>query len=135
MRQSNGFSLIELIAVIVVISVGLAGLARMWGNASIAMPTGEEMQTTAQYAQECADIVLGTRRDIGFAALNTNLCDPAPTGYTRTVVLSNTYNNTVTSVCPVKASCPCPDNATCRDATITVSKGSASSDVKLMLVQ
>ena len=127
MRRTKGFTLLELIAVIVVISVGLAGLARMWGNADVAIFTGEEMQKTAQYAQECAEIVLGTRRDLGFNTLTTTLCDPAPTGYTRTITLSSNYTGTTTSACP--------NGATCRDATVTASKGSASSDVKLMLVQ
>lgn len=128
MRGRSGFSLIELIVVILVVSVGLAGLARMFGNTSTALVTGEETAVLNQYAQECAETVLGRRRDIGFDAVTTSLCSATPAaGYVRTLTLGAVYAGATTG--------PCPSGANCRNVTVTVNKGTLSSSLTFMLVQ
>lgn len=141
MRSESGFTLIELIVVIVIISTGLAGLARLFGNSSIALVKGEEQQNATRYAQECAERVLKLRRDsgwasIGFGSTSNTLCS-SPTGYTTTVTLSAAYSNAV-------ATPWCPTNTTtsyiasCGDVTVKVQSNkitSASSIVVFMLVQ
>jgi prepilin-type N-terminal cleavage/methylation domain-containing protein len=114
MRKGGGFTLLEMIAVIVVLSVGIAGLAPLFGNATMAMVQGQVVQEAAQHAQDCADRVLGIRRASGFnsANINTTMCDPAPTGFTRTVALSNVYTGA--------AGMACPTGVNCRDVVIAV---------------
>ena len=128
MRRAAGFTLLELVAVIIIISVGLAGLASMFGESGRALVIGEDVQTAAQYGQECAERFMAVRRDLGFnhASIATGLCGTNPAGFTRTAVVPATYTGTTTSACP--------DTATCRDITITTSKGAVSSVITLMLV-
>jgi len=130
MRRTAGFTLLELVVVIIFISVGLAGLASMFGNTGQALVIGEDAQKAAQYGQECAERFIATRRDLGFASasISTTLCNtPAPdAGFTRTVAVPATYTGT--------SSTACPNAATCRDIAITTTKGAVSSVITLMLV-
>jgi prepilin-type N-terminal cleavage/methylation domain-containing protein len=131
MRRAAGFTLLELVAVMVVISVGLAGLASMFGESGRALIIGEDAQKAAQYGQECAERFMAVRRDLGFvsASTNTTLCDsPAPDlGFTRTVTgPGTTYIGGLATACP--------NSATCCDITITTTKGTVSSVITLMLV-
>lgn len=126
MRRVDGFTLLELLAVIVIVSVGLAGLAKMFGNTSMALALGESTQLTAQYAQECAEYVLGVRKDLGFTSIAANTCDtlpPLPTGYSRSLSLAA---NTTGA---------CPSSSVCTNAAVTVSRGAASTTITVMLVQ
>lgn len=140
--RSAGFSLIELILVIVILGVSLAGLASMFSGSTIALATGEEVQKTAQYAQECAERVVAVRRNLGFTGTGINnttsgnitstLCDPSPDGYTRTLTLGPNYAG---SSCSGTTCSGCPSGAICRDVTISVqlTNGSGSSSIQLML--
>lgn len=141
MRSESGFTLIELIVVIVVISTGLAGLARLAVNSSTALVKGEEQQKTTRYAQECAERILKQRRDsgwasIGFGSPSNTLCS-SPTGYTTTVTLSAAYSNAVaTPWCPANSTTSYV--ASCGDVTVKVQSNkvaSASSIVVFMLAQ
>ncbi|MGE5650577.1 MAG: type II secretion system protein [Bacillota bacterium] len=126
MRRVDGFTLLELLAVIVIVSVGLAGLAKMFGNTSMALVLGEGTQLTAQYAQECAEYVLGVRKDLGFTSITENTCDslPAlPAGYSRSLSLAANTTGT------------CPSSSTCANVAVTVSRGTASTTITVMLVQ
>lgn len=138
MRRVSGFSLIELIIVIVLISVGLLGLSRLTGGLGKAVINTADLQTMSQYAQECAERVISTRRESGFASplLTRTLCDPSPASYVRTLTLPASYTGS--------ASTPaCQLGATCRDVTIKVCAGTVSpcpataqsTSVTFMLVQ
>lgn len=129
-RTTAGFTLLELVGVIIVISVGLAGVASMFGQGNRALIIGEDVQTAAQYGQECAERYMATRRDRGFAhaSITTTLCGANPAGFTRTVTPAGlpTYTGGLATACP--------NGATCRDITITTSKGAVSSVITLMQV-
>lgn len=129
-RAAAGFTLLELVAVIVLISVGLAGLASMFGESGRALVIGEDVQTAAQHGQECAERFMATRRDLGFndPSITTALCGANPDGFTRTVTPAGlpTYVGTATSACP--------NLATCRDIVITTTRGPVSSVITLMQV-
>lgn len=138
MRRAGGFSLIELLVIMVLISIGLLGLSRLTGNLGKAAFRTGNLQTMSQYAQECAERVISTRRDAGFASplLTSTLCDPSPASHIRTLSLPASYiGTTSTSACPL--------GATCRDVTVTVCAGSVSpcpatvqsANVTFMLVQ
>ena len=129
-RTHRGFTLVELVVVIIVVSVGLLGLASMFGDNIRTLVVGEDAQRAAQYAQECTERVLAVRRNLGFdsATIATTICDSQalPTGFTRTVTVPATYAGTATSTCP---------NVTlCRDVIVTVTKGDVSADSTVMLV-
>jgi prepilin-type N-terminal cleavage/methylation domain-containing protein len=120
MLRAAGFTLIELIGVIVIASIGMVGVAKMFGNTNLALSRATTEQVMSQYLQECAERVLETRRDYGFAStlLTTTVCDPSPLSYTRTVSLPSTYTGTTTTACP--------NGIVCRDVTVKVCTGSIS---------
>lgn len=128
-RVSGGFTLVELVVVMIVVSAGLLGIVTLFGNNISALVVGEDNQRAAQYGQECAERVLAVRQIQGFDSVNiaTTMCDSLtlPGGFVRTVAVPATYTGTTTTACP--------NLATCRDVTVTVTKGSASSVTAIML--
>lgn len=132
MRSNGGFTLIELVIVMVIISTGLVGIVKLFSSSVTSLSTNETLQQATQYAQECAENVLTTRRNNGFDwfASNTFSCGADPTGYTRTAApVGAIYIGDGTGACP---------NATnCRDVNITVAStanAALSSSVTLLLV-
>jgi Tfp pilus assembly protein PilV len=137
MPHYSGFTLLELIGVILLTSIGMLGLAKMFGNTELALGTATNEQVMAQYAQECAERVLETRKTYGFnsSLIAATMCEPSPASYTRTLSVPATYLGTATSACP--------SGIACRDVTVTVCAGTTSpcptgattATVTLMLVQ
>ena len=107
-RRSSGFSLIELVIIIVVGSVAAVGLMALWSGVGRSAGQSEETQVATQLAQECAEHVLAQKRvnpAVGYANLTTTVCDtlPAFAGYARTVTLTGT----TASPCPVATAGEC----------------------------
>ena len=131
MRYSTGFTLIEMVLVMIVISVGLLGLTSLFSENVRGLVINEGSQQVAQYAQECAERVIAVRRDSGFASgsIGSTMCDTLgalPGGFARTVSVPATYTGNTTSACP--------NNVTCRNVTVSVSNGTVSSVITVMLV-
>ena len=126
--------MIELVLIMLVISGGLLGIASMFGNTSGALSTNETLQQAAQYAQECAEQVILTRREKTFAwtDITTTMCDTnAPltgTGFARTVTVPDTFDIGDAS------STPCPETRSCKNITIVVAKGTLNASATVMLV-
>ena len=125
MCRDAGFSLVELVVVMIVISVGFLGLASMFRGTVSGLVVNEASQQTGQYAQECAERVLALRRDQIFSSVSTSnsstICDTTalgalPSGFTRGVNVSSTTTGTSTG--------PCPNGVQCKNVTVTVCKGS-----------
>lgn len=147
-KRQLGFTLIELVIVILITSFGLLGLTSLFSNASSSLTTNETLQRATQYAQECAEKVIATRRDdpLGFDATSlataapSNICntvDDAPagllpalaTGFARTVVVGSTYSGDVANTAP------CPSGTdNCRDVTVTVTNSALSNTVITLLL-
>lgn len=133
MRRSNGFTLIELVIVMIIISVGLVGLTSLFSNTSKSLTTNEVLQQAAQYAQECAERAIATRRSNGFTQFKANgsfSCGSNPSGFTR---LPNDTNPDTGSTSTGTSSTACPNGIICRNITITVTSGTLSSSITLML--
>jgi prepilin-type N-terminal cleavage/methylation domain-containing protein len=128
MRRASGFTLVELVLVMIVISVGLLGIASMFGNTSKSLSTNETVQQAAQYAQECAETVIALRRNVGFDAVSgvNTMCSTNPGGMSRAVSWASASGVNATDACPV--------GINCKNVTITVTGGGSSSSVTLMLV-
>ena len=128
MRAHSGFTLVELLMVIVFIAIAVAGIGGMFSTSTAALITTTDEQRIAQFIQECGELVLGTRRDLGFTAVTSSspTCSGTPaSGFTR----SMSGNGVITT------SSPCPTGANCQSITITVSKGALSSSATIMLVE
>lgn len=151
MPRAEGFTLIELVIVMLIISFGLLGLTGMFTTAATSLTANEMAQKLTQYAQECAEKVTATRRNdtLGFAApsliagtvgtplsaiCNTPTDAPAGTmplmdsGFARTVVIAD--------VIGTGTPCPLDTSVNCKTVTITATKsGQPSTVIDVMLVK
>lgn len=137
-NRSKGFTLIELVVVMLVISFGLLGLTSLFSNTTGSLATNETLQRATQYAQECAERAVATQHNFGldWFASNTFTCGTPPAGFE--------YNQ-VADPAPVgslyigtNATSPCPGVTTnCRDVTVvvrSVANPALSSTINVMLV-
>ncbi len=140
----QGFSLIELIVIMVIISAGLIGMSSMFGNSATSLTTNETVQQATQYAQECAESAMATKRNFKFDWFLTNefpidlpttdlSCSSPINGFTRTVTLTPAFSTSPNNYYTGTSSTACPDTVHCRDITITVTKGALSSSITIML--
>jgi prepilin-type N-terminal cleavage/methylation domain-containing protein len=132
MSRSDGFTLIELVLVILIISGGMLGLTLAFSNSAKSLFINETVQQAAQYAQECAESAIATRRNAGFDwfANNTFLCATNANGINLIATVGALYTGTILTACP--------NGIQCRDITITATSSSnaqLSSSINLMLVR
>jgi len=123
MRRAAGFTLIELVLVMLIISGGLLGIASLFSNTSKGLSTNDDLQIATQAAQQCAERVLALRRGASsFTAGNvvTTMCDvlTVPTGFTRDPLSISSL--TAGSSAPT----PCLTGQTCSMVTVKVKKTS-----------
>lgn len=126
-HRQAGFTLIELVAVITVLSLAGVGIAVGFSSMGRNQLFNEDLQAAAQLAQACADHIVGVRRNVGYAAATTANCSG--------LGAFNGYGPpTVTTFVPTSPN-PCPTGATCTGFTISVGYGSngASAQAVLML--
>jgi type II secretory pathway pseudopilin PulG len=118
MRRARGFSLIEMVMIIVLLSLASVPLVTMFTRSAGGMQSDVSIQTAAQLVQECGEYVLGLRRRAattlaGYAAVTaatTCVGLAVPTGYSFSAL-------TVTDPYAVA---PCPTGGTCKRVQITV---------------
>jgi prepilin-type N-terminal cleavage/methylation domain-containing protein len=124
MRSARGFTLLECIVVIVLVSASLLGVANLYSTAVRALTASDDLQAVSQFAQACAEEVLAAHRKTNLAAASTvpALCTGVRTGYARTLTVSAPYLNQTTQPW-------CPSRVTCRDVAIEVT-GTRSTDLR-----
>lgn len=143
----RGFTLIELVGVMLVISIGFLGIANLFANMDLALAKAEGQDKTLQYAQACAEYVFQSRRDLGYCTtavpctttvnsvsvtyLSTTMCSSllssadSTAGYTLGPLTISNSGTTNTGMCPT--------GAICRDVTIPSTGGGMSSSVTITL--
>jgi len=128
MRQllQKGFTLIELIAVIVVLSITGTALASLFIGVSGKQGLNSELQTATQVGQACAEHILTLRRRdsaTGYAGIGGPHCGAA-----------FTFNGfTPNDVTVAYAGSACPAGANCKQVTITTSDGTTTHIIDLLL--
>ena len=135
--RTPGVSLIELIIVVVILSLGAVLTVSALLPAAKSIAVDEYIQTATRYAQECAEHILMRRRvqssgwnNIAVGAGST-ICDSLAldaTNYSRTV--------NVTDAPVPSPPCPTAGGGVCKLVQVTVTHTSSSyaADVRLMLV-
>ena len=127
--DTGGFTLLELVAVILLLAIAAVPLTGLFGQAGRSTLQGERGQTAAQLAQEGAERVLGQRRQLGFASLvpgtRTETLTGAWAGYTRSTVISR----------PATPPPGCPAGALCDLVTVGVDRaGRRLAEITFVLV-
>jgi len=123
MRSPNvnpcaGFTLLELIAVIVILAVAAVPISGLFTKAGLNLLTNQRIQTATQLAQEQAELILGRRRNQGFAAIATGAWPPE--------TLTGNYAgfNRLTTVTQATGSpAACPAAALCDEVRVSVNAG------------
>jgi prepilin-type N-terminal cleavage/methylation domain-containing protein len=126
--RHRGVSLIELVMVIVVLSVASVGLITGFTQLPRSLLLSEDVQTTAQLAQECAEHILASRRNLGFTSAFTDCSTlPAFGGYGPPAVVRT----------PGWAGAGCPGGANCTHYQVTASYGTtaATSVMEFFIVE
>lgn len=122
-KRAGGFSLIELVMVIVVFAIAAVPLLRPLLQASEALILMDDLQTGGNLVRECAEHILSRRRNpaVGYTGINNLMCAndlPAvPPGYARDPI-------TITDISGSGA--PCPAGASCKTVTVQVDKGATT---------
>jgi type II secretory pathway pseudopilin PulG len=115
MHTARGFSLIELIMIIVALGVASAFLTTTFTQLPRSLEVSEDAQTASQLAQQCSERVLAQRRNpaIGFGPIASGTCAGLPT-------LGYVVTDTVTNV----SGAPCPSALanTCKQVVVTVTR-------------
>ena len=87
MRAMRGFTMIELVVVIMVIGMGLLGITGLFGTAVKGLNTTQDLMAAGQYAQACAEEVLTQHHKTNLVGLpNASLpalCTSTSNGYGR----------------------------------------------------
>jgi prepilin-type N-terminal cleavage/methylation domain-containing protein len=118
MREARGFTLIELIMIMVVLGIMGAFLASTMAQLPRGLEVDTVAQTASQLAQQCSERVLARRRS------------SAPgQGYASIVIASDpcaglpNLGYTVTGTVDLSGSDPpCPPLASCKQVTVTVTR-------------
>ena len=126
----KGFSLIELIIVIVVVSIAAVSMLALFGVVARSLNINEDTQIAAQLGQECGEHILAARRNpkIGYSAIDNAICDalPAPlAGFARTVAVTDL---TTSPPCTVTTA------GTCKNAEVSITTLTTSPTVFTLMV-
>jgi len=130
--RSAGFSLIELVMVIVMLSIAAVAIGSAFAYMSRSLALNEDLQRSWQIAQECAEHVVGQAREprgsyasvpVGSPSTACNSV-PAVAGYTRTVNVTNMASG----------SALCSAGWNCKQIQISVVRGSNTSTLNFMVV-
>ena len=126
----KGFSLIELIIVIVVVSIAAVGMLALFGGVGRSLSINEDTQTAAQLGQECSEHIMGARRNpnLGFGAIDNAICDllPAPlAGFTRKVTVTD-----LTTSPP----CTVTSTGTCKQVEVSISATTTNQTVFTFMI-
>jgi prepilin-type N-terminal cleavage/methylation domain-containing protein len=149
-KSCKGVTLIELVVVLVIISIGLAGVAQTYAfiwKSSVTVAESD-LQTASNLAQSCALAILGEKRSSGSAFANfstftcsqsTSICAPGITQTNCTANLSDPsgYSLQTQSAYVSKTATTrngCPTNLECLKISVTARGTSANSASELFLL-
>ena len=113
-NNQRGFTLIEAVVVILILSIAAVAVLGQFTQASKAWSVDEDLQIATQLVQERMEEVLAQRRASGYAVVAVGTVNDTLSGsyaaYARTVAISSV------------SGAPCPA-ASCKQVVVTVSRG------------
>lgn len=127
-RNQRGFTLIEVVLVIVVLAGAGFAFLSFFQQSARSIQDNYGIQTGIQYARECMEHVVTNRRYVlDFASTDATICDSLPTltGFSRTVTVTP-FDNSVNPICP--------SGLACKTVAVTIGyQGSQVAQLSLML--
>ncbi len=126
----HGFTLIELIMVIVVLAIAAVALLSGYGQVADTIGTDASLQAGVQLARACGEYLIAERRDNprkGYSSVisaGSSICNVVPDPQGLTVAVTFT---------PYTAAA-CPAGTTCTLAGITVTQGSETLDTTSLML-
>lgn len=138
MRAARGFSLIELIMIIVATSVMGALFATSYSQLPRAVEVSEGAQTAAQLAQQCSEQVIARRRSTavgqGYASITIG-SNPCSAPVLPAALAAYSVTGVVTDLSGISPPCPSAVAGSCRRVQVTVTRNGVTAAVtNLMLV-
>ncbi len=127
--EQSGFTLIELIAVIIIIAVAAVPLFGLFSQAGRSLLAEEKIQTATQLAQARAEYLMAVRRNRGYgdpevSAPLTETLTGNYAGYTLTTTVNDPFLGPA-----------CPGGAVCKQLAVRVDEGGkARAEVTFVLV-
>jgi len=126
---TRGFSLLELVIIIVILGIAAVAILSMFGQAAHSLAINENIQTAAQAGQSCSEHILATKRryTFGFSLIDSAICDalPTPPGLTRSVTVTDPYTGSA-----------CPGGTACMEVHIVISQAAKTLvDISLLLAR
>jgi prepilin-type N-terminal cleavage/methylation domain-containing protein len=120
-RAQKGFTLIEMVLVIIIISVASVPLFSLFSQASISLLSNEAIQTAAQLAQERAEFVLSRKRELG---LNGPVAELAVGTIPENLAGNfDTFNRSTVITSLPGGTGGCPTVAPCKQVAVSVDAG------------
>ena len=129
LASRGGFTLIETVIVLMVLGVAAVAIVTLQGNIFKGAAETKSTQVSIQLLQECAEKILGTRRNLGFAAaqLQSDICaNVTSAGFGAPTVTITSGSNTSlangggTALIPA---CPTATKDSCKLVTIQAPSG------------
>jgi type II secretory pathway pseudopilin PulG len=139
--RSRGFTLIELVAIIVLLSIAGTAILGMFGQTGRSLVISQETQTGAQLAQACAEQIMAFRRNaaVGYGYANvavgnaTGACNAGFTavgGFTTAPVVNVTAHSSASLPACLSAAA-----GACKQVDIQVDTGGVrAASLSLLLV-
>lgn len=125
-KHQRGFTLIEMVMSIVIISIAAVALLNATMNSGRALRLTDRVQTGATFVNECGEYIAASRRNSTktYAQINTTICNffTLPTGFTSNVALS------------ALATSACPSGAACQTVTISAYDNGALASQGVMMI-
>jgi len=131
-KSQAGFTLIELVMAIIVLSLSSVALVRLFGQMGESLDINRDLQAASQMAQECAEHLLAARRTYGFAMGGVGDCSTTTVNVTALTAFNGNGPPTVAETNPYAAS-GCPVMGSCKLYTITANYGVSTSVVTLLV--
>jgi prepilin-type N-terminal cleavage/methylation domain-containing protein len=128
----RGFTLIELIAVIIIVAVASVPLLGLFSQSGQSMLANEKIQTATLLAQERAEYLLAVRRNQNYAATDISV--------NQTEVLTGNYSNYTRTTSIIDETVPyagsdCPAAGACKQITVSVAEaGTTRAEITFVLV-
>jgi len=128
----RGFTLIELVIIIMVLSIASVSLVSLYGQVAGTVAINKDITVAAQLAQECGEYLLAQRRNNGYAMSGISDCSALPVfnGYgPPAVTVSDPYSGVG---CPTT---PAGSPPNCKLFNINASYDTGSAVVDLVVVE